>query len=112
MLRHAVRLNSLSELTITKLDILDALDSVKICVAYEHAGDKLTALPYHQSVLHDVHPVYAELPGWRTDLSACREVHDLPTEARQYLELIEQEVGVPITFVGTGPERDQYVQRT
>ena len=85
--------------------------SLRFALFAQFSGDKLTALPYHQSVLHDVHPVYAELPGWRTDLSACREVHDLPTEARQYLELIEQEVGVPITFVGTGPERDQYVQR-
>ena len=110
MLRHAVRLNSLSELAVLKLDILDVLETVKVCVAYEHDGVKLTSFPYHQSVVHDVVPVYAELPGWRTDLTSCREVGELPQEARQYLALVEEQVGVPIRFVGIGPGRDQYVQ--
>jgi adenylosuccinate synthase len=110
MLRHAARLNSLSELAILKLDVLDTLDVVKVGIAYEHAGTKITAMPYHQSVLHDVSPVYVELPGWRTDLTACREVADLPDEARHFLAIVEEQVGVPITFVGTGPGRDQYVQ--
>src|SRR5262245_48029608 len=69
MLRQAARLNSLSELAVTKLDILDPLESLKVCVAYEHEGEKLRAMPYHQSVFHDVQPVYVELPGWRKDLS-------------------------------------------
>jgi adenylosuccinate synthase len=110
MLRHAVRINSLSELAIMKLDVLDTLDVVKVCTAYEHDGVKLTTLPYHQSVLHDVQPVYTELPGWRADLTACREARDLPQEARQFLGLVEEQVGVPIRFVGVGPGRDQYVQ--
>ena len=110
MLRHAVRLNSLSELAVMKLDVLDTLDVVKICVAYEHDGVKTTAMPYHQSVLHDVTPAYVELPGWRRDLTSCREVADLPQEARQYLALLEEHVGVPVRFVGVGPGRDQYVQ--
>src|SRR5262249_54508458 len=63
MLRQALRINSLSELGVMKLDVLDALDVVKVCTAYEHDGAKLTTLPYHQSVLHDVVPVYEELPG-------------------------------------------------
>jgi adenylosuccinate synthase len=109
MVRQAVRLNSLSELAITKLDILDTLDTVKICVAYEHEGQKLVSMPYHQSVLHDVTPVYVELAGWRVDVSACRRPDDLPIAARQFLDVIEEQVGVPIRFVGTGPERDQYV---
>jgi adenylosuccinate synthase len=110
MLRHAVRINSLSELGIMKLDVLDTLDVVKVGTAYEHDGVKLTALPYHQSVLHDVVPVYTELPGWRTDLTECREPGDLPQEARQFLSVIQEQVGVPIRFVGVGPGRDQYVQ--
>src|SRR5262245_15840792 len=69
MLRQAARLNSLTELAVTKLDILDPLESLKVCVAYEHEGEKLRAMPYHQSVFHDVQPVYVELPGWRKDLS-------------------------------------------
>ncbi len=111
MLRHAARLNSLSELAITKLDVLDALDTVKIGVAYEHEGQCLTQLPYHQSVLHDVHPVFEELPGWRTDLGEVREEAKLPAAARTYLDRVEELVGVPVTFVGTGPKRDQYVHR-
>jgi adenylosuccinate synthase len=110
MLRHAVRLNSMSELGIMKLDILDVLDTVKVCVAYEHDGAKVTSFPYHQSVVHDVLPVYEELPGWRADITACREKADLPAEAREYLELVEELVGVPVRVVGTGPGRDQYVQ--
>jgi adenylosuccinate synthase len=110
MLRHAVRLNSLSELAILKLDVLDVLDTVKVCVAYEHEGKELRSLPYHQSVMHEVTPVYVEMPGWKTDLTRCREIGDLPAEARDYLRLLEHEVGVPITFAGTGPEREQYVQ--
>jgi adenylosuccinate synthase len=110
MLRHAVRVNSLSELAVLKLDVMDTLPAVKVCVAYEHNGEKLVNLPYHQSVVHDVKPVYEELPGWQTDLTACRTVDDLPAEARTYLALLEHHVGVPITFVGTGPARDQYVK--
>ncbi len=110
LLRHAARLNSLSELAVTKLDILDPLASLKVCVAYEHNGEKVASMPYHQSVFHDVTPVYVELPGWQTDLSSCREVADLPSEARGYLDLVESQVGVPVSFVGTGPGRDQYVQ--
>ncbi len=110
MLRHAVRINSLSELAITKLDVFDALDTVKLCVAYRHEGQVVEKLPYHQSVLHHVEPVYAELPGWKTDISGAREVGDLPREARDYLALLEKQVGVPVSYAGTGPGRDQYVQ--
>jgi adenylosuccinate synthase len=111
MLRQAVRLNSLSEVAITKLDVLDPFETVKVCVAYEHHGERLRTMPYHQSVLHDVTPVYEESAGWQQDLSFCREVADLPPKAKDYLELLERQVGVPITFVGTGPGRDQYVHR-
>jgi adenylosuccinate synthase len=110
MLRHAVRLNSLSELAITKLDVLDGLDTVKVCVAYEHQGARIDRLPYHQSVLHHVTPIYKEMPGWKTDISQCRELNDLPVAARNYIDLLCEQVGVPISYVGTGAERDQYVQ--
>jgi len=109
MLRHAVRVNSLSELAITKLDILDGLDTLRVCVAYEVDGVRHDHLPYHQSDLHAAVPVYETLPGWGTDLSAVTERHQLPAEAVAYLEFLEAQVGVPVTFVGTGPGRDQYV---
>jgi adenylosuccinate synthase len=110
MMRQAVRLNSLSEISITKLDVLDALPSIKVCVAYDYDGERLTSLPYHQSVLHKVHPVYAEFPGWQSDISRAFEPGHLPAAARDYLAFLEEQAGVPVRFVGVGPGREQYVQ--
>jgi adenylosuccinate synthase len=110
MLRHAVELNSLSEVALTKLDVLDPLETVKVCVAYELDGRRIEHWPDNQSVLHKVTPIYEELPGWRTDLSAATEAHHLPAAATRYVELLEEQVGVPIHLIGVGPARDQYVQ--
>jgi len=110
MLRHAVRLNSLTEVALTKLDVLDPLETVKVCVAYEVDGHRLPAFPDNQSVLHRVKPVYEELPGWNVDVSAATEAHDLPSAARDYVSFLERQVGVPIDLIGVGPGRDQYVQ--
>jgi adenylosuccinate synthase len=109
MMRQAVRLNSLSELAITKLDILDTFDTLKVCVAYDVDGVRHEHLPYHQSDLHVATPVYEELPGWHTDLTAVRERADLPAAAVTYLEFLQEQVGVPISLVGVGPGRDQFV---
>ena len=111
MLRHAVRLNSLSELSITKLDVLDAFATVKVCVAYEADGRRFDRFPDDQSLLHKARPVYEELPGWNTDLTALTEPGDLPGAARDYLAFLEEQVGVPVRLVGVGPGRDQYLQR-
>jgi len=110
MLRHAVELNALSEVALTKLDVLDPLETVKVCVAYELDGRRIEHWPDNQSVLHKVTPIYEELPGWRTDLSAATEAHHLPAAATRYVELLEEQVGVPIHLIGVGPARDQYVQ--
>ena len=109
MLRHAVRLNSLSELAITKLDVLDAFETVKVCVAYEAHGQRIDRFPDDQSLLHAATPIYEELPGWSSDLSDCTEPQDLPPAARDYLAFLESQVGVPIRLVGVGPGRDQFV---
>jgi adenylosuccinate synthase len=109
MLRHAVRLNSLSELAITKLDVLDGLDSLKVCVAYDVDGTRTEHLPYHQSVLHKATPVYAELPGWKTDLTGITRRDQLPSQALDYVAFLAEQVGVPITLVGVGPGRDQFL---
>ena len=109
MMRHAVRLNSLSELAVWKLDILDPLPSVKVCVAYEIDGRVTRNLPYHQSDLHDAKPVYEELPGWQTDTTKATEPHQLPKEARDYVAFLSEQAGVSIDLVGTGPGREQYV---
>ncbi len=109
MLRQASRLNSLSELAITKLDILDTFDTVKVCVAYEIDGQRVEKLPYHQSELHRAIPIYEEFPGWKTDLTQITEPRDLPAAATDYLRAIEHHVGVPISLASTGPGRSQYM---
>ena len=105
-----MRVNSLSEIAVTKLDVLSAFDKVKICVSYLDGDDLYDHVPYHQSVLHRVQPVYRELPGWYSDLSGARTVSDLPHAARAYLDAITEYTGVPVTYAGTGPGREQYVR--
>jgi adenylosuccinate synthase len=109
MMRQAVRLNSLSEIALTKLDVLDTLDTLKVCVAYEAEGTRYEHLPYHQSILHHVTPVYEELPGWHTDLTGITEPEALPGPARDYIAFLEAQVGVPIKLVGVGPGREQFL---
>ncbi len=110
MLRHAVRLNSLSEVAITKLDVLDSLDVVKVCVAYEIDGRRTDYMPYHQSDVHRARPVLEELPGWCVPLGDVTRPADLPTEAAAYLRFVERQAGVPVTLVGVGPRRRQLVR--
>jgi adenylosuccinate synthase len=109
MARQAARLNSLSDIALTKLDVLDALESVKVCVAYEADGKRYDHPPYHQSILHAVTPVYEELEGWREDLTACTSFDDLPAAARDYVAFLAACTGVPIHVVGVGPGREQFV---
>jgi adenylosuccinate synthase len=111
MLRHAVRLNSLSELCITNLDVLDVFDTVRVCVAYEADGKRHDRFPDDQSLLHRAVPVYEDMPGWSTDLTGVTEPAGLPAAAADYLAFLEDQVGVPIRLVGVGPGRDQFVQR-
>jgi adenylosuccinate synthase len=109
MMRQAVRLNSLSEIALTKLDVLDTFDTLKVCVAYESDGVRYEHLPYHQSVLHNVVPVYEELPGWKSDLSSATTVADMPKAAQDYIAFLSAQAGVPVRLVGVGPGRDQFV---
>jgi adenylosuccinate synthase len=110
MARQAARLNSLSEIAITKLDVLDTLDEIKVCVAYEANGVRYEYPPYHQSVLHDVTPIYEVVPGWKSDLSQFTRFEDLPSEARDYIAFLREIIGVPIATVGVGPGREQFVR--
>lgn len=107
MLRQAVRLNSLTEIFLTKLDILDPLDVIKVCVAYEIDGERVSHMPYHQSDLHRAVPVYEELPGWQEDVSGCTDLAELPAKARDYVLFLSEQGGVPVSYVGVGPERKQ-----
>jgi adenylosuccinate synthase len=110
MLRHAVRLNTLSEIALTKLDVLAPLEEIKVCVAYEDdAGTRYDHVPYHQSVLHKVRPIYETLPGWGTEIDHVSRIEDLPGAARAYMQFIERLARVPISFVSVGPGREQTV---
>ena len=109
MARQAVRLNSLSEVALTKLDVLDTFETVKVCVAYEANGERFEYPPYHQSILHQVTPIYEELPGWRADLTTATTSEDLPRAARDYVAFLAEQIGVPVRLVGVGPGREQFV---
>jgi adenylosuccinate synthase len=110
MARQAVRLNSLSEVALTKMDVLDTFDTVKVCVAYTSGPERFSYPPYHQSVLHQVDAVYEELPGWHADLSGATELADLPPAAKDYVAFLAEQIGVPIKLVGVGPGREQFVR--
>ncbi len=109
MARQAVRLNSLTEIALTKLDVLDTIETLRVCVAYEAGGERFVLPPYHQSTLHQVSPLYEELPGWRTDLTTATSAADLPDAAKEYVSFLAELVGVPVRLVGVGPGREQIV---
>jgi adenylosuccinate synthase len=109
-LRYAARLNSLTSLAITKLDILTGLGSVCVCTRYRGAEEaSFDQYPYHQTVLHQAVGEYEELPGWDEDIGDCRSESELPQAARDYLAFVEDFVGVPIALIGVGPGRDQTI---
>ena len=102
-LKYAVRLNALSELALTKLDILSGFDELKVAVGYQYEGKKITEFPALTQVLEGCSPVYETLPGWQEDVSACRSTDELPQAARDYVGFIEDVVGCPIGLVSVGP---------
>ncbi|HET8739382.1 MAG TPA: adenylosuccinate synthase [Acidimicrobiia bacterium] len=109
-LRYAVRVNSLTKIFLTKLDILSAFDTVKLATAYVSDGDLHEHFPDRQSVLYHCQPVYEELPGWGEDITGVRTYSDLPEEARAYIEFIQEAVSAPIGWVSVGPERSQLIE--
>ena len=109
VVKYAAMLNSLDYLAITRLDILDNLDTIKICTGYKFNGKLLQEYPASLDVLENVEPVYEELPGWKTPISNCRSYDELPEAARHYVERISQLVGVPLGIVSVGPNRNQTI---
>ena len=110
MLKHATRLNTCTELAITKLDVLSPLKELKVCVGYlGDDGTRYEHVPYHQSVMHKIKPIYETLPGWGTDIERAEKISDLPSEAKDYVQFIEDFTKVHVSFVSVGPSRDQLV---
>jgi adenylosuccinate synthase len=110
LLRYAARINGLTEIFLTKLDVLSGLERVKVCVAYRHGDDRYEDFPPHQSLFHKAEPVYEELDGWEEILGGGRSPEDLPGAARKYVGVIEDLGGVPVLTISVGPSREQTVE--
>ncbi|NTU88426.1 MAG: adenylosuccinate synthase [Actinobacteria bacterium] len=111
IVRYAVAVNGLTDLCITKLDVLSALDTIKVCVAYECDGQIYKTVPASQTVFHHVKPIYEELPGWKTNITHCRSFSDLPHEAKDYIDFLEDLAGIPVSIIAVGPDRNQTIMR-
>jgi adenylosuccinate synthase len=109
LLRNSARLNGLTGLAITKLDVLDELESLKICTAYEYNGEIIHDFPASIKVLKDCKPVLETLPGWTEDISDVRKIDDLPQNAKNYLSRIEELTETPLNIISVGPGRDQTI---
>ena len=110
-LRYSVRVNGLTEIALTKLDILSNFETLRVAVAYRSRGDRYEHFPLQQRVLYDCTPIYEDLAGWNEDISGIREFEDLPIEARRYVEYVEDAAGVPVTIVSVGPDRSATLRR-
>jgi adenylosuccinate synthase len=110
LLRYAVQVNGLTELAMTKLDILTGLPAIRICTAYRTKDKEYTQLPLGPSDLSPFEPIYEEVAGWEADVSTARAWEDLPAEAHQFIRRVETIAGVPVRLISVGPERDQVVE--
>ena len=108
-LKYSVRVNSLTELFITKLDVLSGLEELKLCVGYEIENEVINDYPYDQNILNTADPVYEILNGWTEDITSIKRFDDLPENAKKYINAIEEFIEIPITFISVGPERNQNI---
>ena len=108
-LKYSVRVNSLTELFITKLDVLSGLEELKLCVGYKDNDEVITDYPFNQNVLNTAEPVYKTFDGWTDDISTVKSFEDLPNNAQSYIKAIEAFIEVPITFISVGPERTENI---
>lgn len=108
-LRRAAQINSLTGLCITKLDVLDGLETIRICNSYNYQGNTIDMPPLGADAIEQCTPVYESMPGWKESTVGARSLDDLPDNARNYLKRLEEAVGVPVDIVSTGPERDETI---
>ncbi|MCQ2373049.1 MAG: adenylosuccinate synthase, partial [Phascolarctobacterium sp.] len=109
MLKYSARVNSLDYLAITRLDILDKMPVIKMCVGYELNGEMIKNIPASLNILSKVNPIYEEFEGWMTDISGIRDYDKLPANAKKYLERLSEVAGVPLGIVSVGPNREQTI---
>jgi adenylosuccinate synthase len=109
--RHAVQVNGFDSIALTRLDILDAFDQIRVCVAYDLDGERIDAFSSMPSVLERCKPIYEDLPGWQTSLEGCTRFEDLPAAARAYVERLEALLDAPIDLISVGADREQTIAR-
>ncbi len=112
IIKYAARVNGLTDICLTKLDVLDSLETIKICVAYDIDGKRVESLPDSLKDFTNAKPIYEELPGWCEDITGCRKFEDLPANAQAYVKRIEEISGVKVSIVAVGPDRDQTIMRS
>jgi adenylosuccinate synthase len=109
VVRDSARLNGLSSLAITKLDVLTGLDQLKVCVGYEIDGDAISSRPASMKRMAQCTPVYKVLPGWQEDITQARHTAELPEQAQAYIRTIEEVTGIPVSIVSVGPGREETI---
>ena len=109
VVRYAVRVNGLTGIALTKLDVLSGFDTIKVCTGYTYNGQRVEDLPASLEVFEKCQPVYEELPGWKADITAARSFDELPANARSYVRRLEELAGCQIVLVSVGPRRDQTI---
>lgn len=110
--RYATMVNSLTDIVLTKLDVLSGLEKIPVCVAYEIDGKRVAQMPDSQSDMHHAQPIYEYFPGWQEDISQCRTFAELPASAQAYVQALEELSACHISSIGVGPEREQTIVRT
>jgi adenylosuccinate synthase len=110
VVNHSIRLNGIREMVITKLDVLNDFDTIKICVGYRADGKVFHHVPANLELLKRAEPVYEELKGWKTEIKGARDAKDLPPDARRYLKRIEKLIGTRLAMISVGSERSETVR--
>jgi adenylosuccinate synthase len=109
VLRYAVRVNGLTGVAITKLDVLDDFDTIKICTGYKYKGENVNEIPATLDVFAECEPVYEEMPGWKTAISQIKSFEALPENAKRYVRRLEELMGCEIVMVSVGPRRSETI---
>ncbi|KAB8136834.1 adenylosuccinate synthase [Gracilibacillus oryzae] len=107
VVRHARRVSGITDLSLNSIDVLTGIETLKICTAYKYKGEIMEEFPASLKVLADCEPVYEELPGWTEDITGMKSLHELPENARHYLERVSQLTGIPLSIFSVGPDRSQ-----
>lgn len=109
--RYSVIVNGMTEIILTKLDVLDELDTIKICVGYNIDGLTTTEMPATSEDLAKIEPIYEEMPGWQKDTTSCKNFDDLPDNAKKYIAKLEELTGCKVSYISVGPKRDQIIKK-